>query len=68
MPQRLVEVREVEEGEGLSALFPVSLDVVDEAIGTAVVAAGWLVSMQLRLDYLRQLLAQLNTTRNNSHT
>ena len=62
MPQRLVEERERGRGGLLSALFPVSLDVVDETVGTAVVAAGRFVSVQLRLDYLRQLLPQLNAT------
>lgn len=38
-----------------------TLDVVDEAIGTGVMSSSWFVSSQLWLDDLSQCLAQLNT-------
>jgi len=42
-------------------LLPVGLDVVDEAVGAGVVPMGQLISPQLRLNNLGQLLAKLNT-------
>jgi len=42
-------------------LLPVGLDIVDEAVGAGVVPTGQLISPQLRLNDLGQLLAKLNT-------
>jgi len=39
----------------------VGLDVVDEAVGAGVMPTGQLISPQLRLNNLGQLLAKLNT-------
>lgn len=42
-------------------LLLVTLDVVDEAIGTGVMSSSWFVLSQLWLDDLCKSLAQLNT-------
>jgi len=39
----------------------VGLDIVDEAVGARVVPTGQLITPQLRLNDLGQLLAKLNT-------